>query len=378
MARRLIPNEGESAAIALRLGTVFSPAAPVNETTLFAGRQQQLQELSDAVNQRGMHAVLFGERGVGKTSLANVLPQFLNLAGVTGLVVSRVNCDSADSFASLWQKTLREIQLSRQIPMAGFGAPSRMADDTLDSLLPPEPSPEDIRYTLQRLGISLLLVMDEFDRLQDENVSRLMADTIKALSDHSVNVTIALVGVADTVDGLLKEHQSIDNCLVQVQMPRMSLPELADILYKGLSQLGMGIEDSASEFITYLSHGLPHYTHLLGLASGRAALVDGQMDIRIEDAGEAIQFSWHHAQRSIMVGYDAATSSPRQESLFEEVLLACALAPVDDLGYFSAGDIRRPMSPIMGRQYEIPAFARHLDRFCDLVLHVVGCGTIFA
>lgn len=52
---------------------VFTPAVPISSDSLFAGRSTQISKLVDAINQRGQHAVLFGERGVGKTSLANVL-----------------------------------------------------------------------------------------------------------------------------------------------------------------------------------------------------------------------------------------------------------------------------------------------------------------
>jgi ATP-dependent Clp protease ATP-binding subunit ClpA len=52
----------------------FSPGAPIQERELFAGRANELQALMDAVMQRGRHAVLFGERGVGKTSMVNIFP----------------------------------------------------------------------------------------------------------------------------------------------------------------------------------------------------------------------------------------------------------------------------------------------------------------
>ncbi len=364
MDRQFSASEHERG-LSLRLGAAFSPAAPVNETALFAGRQQQLHEISDAVNQRGMHAVLFGERGVGKTSLANVLPGFLGLAGLTGLAVSRVNCDSSDTYSSLWNKALRELQVATQIPMAGFEPSSRVEHTDLGKLLAEEPSPEDLRHSLQQLRSHVLFVIDEFDRIQDQDVSRLMADTIKTLSDHSVNATVVIVGVADTVDELLSEHRSIDRCLIQIQMPRMSPGELTDILDRGFAQIDMAIAKPASEFITYLSHGLPHYAHLLGLASGRAALGDDRMSVEFGDVGVAIDAAVHQAQRSIMVSYDAATSSSRPESLLKEVLLGCAIAPVDELGYFAAADLRQPLSIILGRPYDTPAFARHLAQFCD-------------
>jgi len=42
------------------------------------------------------------------------------------------------------------------------------------------------------------------------------------------------------------------------------------------------------------------------------------------------------------------------------VLLACALAETDDLGYFAAADVRAPLRQITGKSYGIPNFARHL------------------
>jgi hypothetical protein len=59
--------------------------------------------------------------------------------------------------------------------------------------------------------------------------------------------------------------------------------------------------------------------------------------------------------------------SARRESQFEQVLLACALAEKDELGYFTASAVRDPLSRIMGKRYEIPAFARHLNQFSEPV-----------
>ena len=71
-----------------------------------------------------------------------------------------------------------------------------------------------------------------------------------------------------------------------------------------------------------------------------------------------------HAQQSIQSAYLRATRSPR-DNLFEEVLLACALADRDDLGYFSASDVREPMCSVMKRPIRIAQFARHLNCFCE-------------
>ncbi|MCA1846498.1 MAG: ATP-binding protein, partial [Actinobacteria bacterium] len=63
--------------------------------------------------------------------------------------------------------------------------------------------------------------------------------------------------------------------------------------------------------------------------------------------------------------YHTATRSPRKDTLFGRVLLACALAETDKLGFFSARNVRPPLSKIMGKPIDIPAFARHLNEFAE-------------
>ena len=41
------------------------------------------------------------------------------------------------------------------------------------------------------------------------------------------------------------------------------------------------------------------------------------------------------------------------------------MARIDELGYFAAADVRDSIQRITGRNYGIPAFARHLNEFCN-------------
>jgi vacuolar-type H+-ATPase subunit F/Vma7 len=204
----------------------------------------------------------------------------------------------------------------------------------------------------------------QFDRIKSNN-STLFADTIKTLSDQSISATVILVGVADSVDDLIREHQSIERAMVQIPMPRMSPEEIYQIINNGLERIGMTIARPGLDQIGSLAQGLPHYAHLLGLHSSRTALDDEHMEINLEHAERAIRNSTEGAQQSIRTAYTKAISSPRSENLYRQVLLACALAPTDDLGYFSAADVRNPMTTIMGKYYDIPSFARHLKEFSE-------------
>lgn len=363
--------------LGLELGRVFSPAAPIDEKALFAGRTEQLRDVVDAVNQRGQHAIVFGERGVGKTSLANVLSDFLEAAGEQ-ILAPHVNCDGTDDFSTLWRKIFSEIEIARQIRGVGFAPGMSNQLSTVAETLPEEITPDVVRRTLTALGAQALLIViiDEFDRLPNGQAGRLFADTVKMLSDHSVPATLVLVGVADTVDELIREHQSVERALVQVRMPRMSREELHEIVLNGLSRVEMPIDEAALEYISALSQGLPHFTHLLGLYAAREAVDYGERQITLDYVEAAITKAITKAQQTIMSAYHRATMSPRRENLYAQVLLACALARSDDLGYFAAADVRGPMSRIMRREYDIPTFSRHLNDFCEAarggILHKIG------
>jgi energy-coupling factor transporter ATP-binding protein EcfA2 len=328
------------------VGTVFSPGAPIDEQELFAGRANQIRDLISAVFQRGQHAIIFGERGVGKTSLANTFTGFMHDPR-SKVVAMRVNCDGTDSFATLWRKALADLDIS----------------ETLAA----RPTPDDVRRALREVAAvnTLIVVLDEFDRLKDKSTTTLIADTIKGLSDHSVPATIVLVGVADSVSGLLAEHASVGRALVEIPMPRMTEDELNEVIEKRLSRLGMRIQRVAQGEITSLSQGLPHYTHLLTMNAAQAAVEAKTKVILPAHVDAAISRCIEKAQQSTRDAYYKATTSPRKDNLFQEVLLSCALAETDDLGFFTATSVASPMSGIMKRRYEIPSFAQHLRDFCS-------------
>jgi Cdc6-like AAA superfamily ATPase len=350
---------------AFEVSRVFTPTAPVDEAALFSGRHAQLRAVIDAVNQKGQHAILYGERGVGKTSLANVLTNFLEGFGVT-VAATRVNCDTDDTFETLFDKAFRDLQLVYNKPSLGFQPGGEKEVRDARALLDGAYSPDNVRRALSIISNYMVpvIILDEFDRLP-EATKRNVADAVKSLSDHGVGATIIMVGVADTIGELIAEHASIERAMVQVHMPRMSSQEIAEIIDKGLNRLGMTVDDDAAQVVVELSQGLPHYTHHICLHASRAALEEEKTNVERSHVDKAIDRAVQSAQQSIQSMYHQATMSPRKDNLFADVLLACALANVDQMGYFAAQDVRDPMKDITGKNYDIPSFAQHLNEFTE-------------
>jgi len=328
---------------------------------LFCGRKILVLAVVDAINQIGQHAILYGERGVGKTSLGRILAKKVRGREPVPIIAPMVNCDSGDSYSSIWAKVFSEI-------------PSGHTDEDYPSeqderSQPFDFTPHEVRKRIEELAESgiVFIILDEFDKIQDETTRALIADTIKLFSDRAIQTTIIIIGVSDDLTGLIREHHSIERCLAQIPMPRMNRKELEDIVVGGLRKVGMSIEPQCLSEITGLSKGLPHYTHLLALNAGRQALDEGVLEIAPSHIKQAIKSALTQVQESIRDNYDKATYSSRKGTLHSQVLLACALAEADEFGRFQPTDICEPLGDIIpgNRTFTTDRFASHLKAFCE-------------
>jgi len=155
--------------LAMQAGRVFSPSAPIDELSLFAGRDSQIRTVVDAINQKGQHVIIYGERGVGKTSLSNVLHGFLGQQKFP-IVAPRVQCEALDTFDKVWRRVFDKIELSREKKgIIRLGNPTEREPYRASELLNGgEVAPDDVRRVLGIVAKSALpiVIVDEFDRLR--------------------------------------------------------------------------------------------------------------------------------------------------------------------------------------------------------------------
>ena len=347
-----------------RLFKAFTPTSPISLPDLLSGRENTLLRLQFDVLTPSQHILLYGDRGVGKTSIARVLALLVQEAeaesGTRSIVVS---CDTEDTFGSIWRKAFQEILLAeRQLGFARHG--DRNIVGRLD---PPGPldSPNDLRLLIDSLPNPSVVIIDEFDRARDPQVRALMADAIKLFSDNETRCTIMLVGVGGSIEGLIASHESISRNVDYVLVDLMTAHELAGIIRRGFASARLDFEPGLDFRIAQMSQGYPHYTHLLGLWSGVHALRRGGDTVNGEDLSMAIPDSIRNAAGGIRLEYDRATDSTQPNNLFKEVLLACAMADKDVRGRFSLSAAREPLQEILGRPIKPVSYQRHLAAFCE-------------
>lgn len=328
----------------------FTPGPAIMEVADFAGRKAIIQRLQDIAIERARHAIIFGERGVGKTSLANVF--YKNLNSLTRNIRDiSVNADTLDSFDSLWRKVFRRIKWEKN-------------EHALDQYYPGPIEPDHVYIELTKFppNDAPIVIIDEYDRIQDVACRVSMTDVIKALSQAPNNPTIVLVGVADNIMHLVRDHASISRNLIQVPMSRMHNEEIRDVISTRVRRLRMRIDDDALWRITYFSGGLPFYAHSLGKYSALRAVEQKTLHISEDTVLQSIEDCMADVDYTIQESYTRATEKIyRKGNLFPQVLAACALTETNDLGQFTAADVELPLTAIMAKPQPVTAFSFHLN-----------------
>ncbi|MEO3750162.1 AAA family ATPase [Streptomyces sp. B6B3] len=340
------------------VNAVFVPSAPVSDQELLAGRTEQLFRLIEMTRTAGAHAAIYGERGVGKTSVASVFELMIH----GEFFATRMNCSAEDDFASLWLSMADFI--SEEAGVSGAFNPSEI--EQAREALAYSQTANDIARFLKRLSEkkSLVLLFDEFDVVGDSRISEQFANLMKALSDLRIQAHIVVIGVAEDIDALLEGHASVARGLQQVKMPRLSDDELRDIIIRGSRKLNLSFDEELIEKIVALSQGLPHYTHLLAQQAASSAVIARKDSVGSELWGTTLSAALQRAQQQIVDLYQSATVSAKK-AMFGDILVACALAKKDKQGFFRPTDLVEPLSRVLDRRVGIPGFIKSLALLAD-------------
>jgi len=329
---------------------VFTPGTPIKESDLFAGRAEQILKLTQRIRSPGSHAVVFGERGVGKSSLVNVF-RFIADKNPNKIQYIRIAGVSEDSFTSLFMKVFKRVSVDGTRVSEGYEGKTITSDDVL--------------LEIQNFSDNStpVIVIDEFDKIKSHSVKQEVSETIKLVSDERANVTFFVVGIADSVAELIEGHESIGRAMAQVEMPRMNDQEIISVIHPRIKRLGFRITEDALWECVFISKGLPFYAHLIGLHATQVCCDKKKSTINSEQIKEAQSRAIDDSKGSISSAFDDATRSERKDNIFLPVLTACALVKKDMGGKFLAKDVANVLSDIMNQSYDVPAFSYHLDQF---------------
>lgn len=339
----------------LALAEALAPSQPVTSSDRFAGRIETLESLIAAVEQSRAHVVLYGERGIGKTSLIHV---FSETAREARYLVFYGSCGVEASFDEMFRAFASRIPLLYHADISPTADEEEHQRSFADLIGEGALDPRELADLFGRIvGTRVILILDEYDRVQDVAFRRNVAELIKNLSDRAARVQLVLTGVASSLEELVGFTPSIRRNLVGLAVGPMDEEAMRDILDRAEAATGLTFAPEAKALIARMAAGSPYLVRLLGSRAAATALDAERLSVSPEDvtAGtEAVLSEWNaglprQVQR-LLARADVQRALPR--------LIAAARASGTPDGSFSAEDVAAEL-----KGSEASAIESELDSF---------------
>jgi hypothetical protein len=164
----------------------------------------------------------------------------------------------------------------------------------------------------------ILIVVDEFDRIGNP---RGFASFLKSLATNVPKVKFCLVGVAQDIKELMKEHESTDRLFAGsiVRLPAMTHDELAEIVRTAEKAIDGHItfDEDATSRLANLAQGHPYMVHLVGKYALRNAFRQKLSVITATEVDSTVKEIAERGSDPVLEGryQKAVASSPQRESV---------------------------------------------------------------
>lgn len=334
-----VASNGEDPNLArkrLALRDALGASQPVIAREHFAGRHDALAQLISAIEHQRVHVVVYGERGIGKTSLVHV---FADTAREARYLVIYGSCGTEARFDTMFRAFASKIPMLYHRDVLPTAIENN-AGVHFDSLLPQNSfGPREVSDLFgDVVGTRVVLILDEYDRVLDPSFRRDVAELIKNLSDRAARVQLVLTGVAQNLDELVGYAPSIRRNIIGLPMRPLTSGEVKSVLSLGEGAAGISYSDEAVKMIATMAGGSPYLVRLLGHRAGSAALDEHRVSVdeshgRI--AVEKVLTDWNASLprriQAILARDDARAQWP--------LLVAAARAGSSADGWFSVDDV---------------------------------------
>jgi len=368
----------------------FLPSREITDAHLFAGRSQAVEDSYRALLSSGSNIAVYGNRGIGKSSLArqimaisngnNDILEKLSIMhdGKLDFLTVYLACGGIGSFPELLSRLLTsnscladwvyDIPKARKIAetvspklnagFVSFGGEKKeeaeftsvLVDHDIQSIF------SNVLLEISRSDVAkdgILIVVDEFDQIEDRSG---FASFLKSLATNVPSVRFCLIGVANDIQSLMKEHQSADRLFAgaMIGLDPMSNTELAEIVDNAEETIDKSIVFSleARLALTEFAAGHPYMIHLIGKYALRSAYTNSIFEIGRENINDALKEIAERNGDPILEGrYKKAVG----HSYSREAVLK-SLAEVDK----------------RGETYTTDAYKLALDRGVDSATQYVG------
>lgn len=301
-----------------QIANAFMPAKEIADAKLFAGREAQVKDVLFALNTDGSNIAIIGGRGIGKSSLAR---QIINIGQGNNELLDKLGIyhDSKLDYLTIYfacgnnvktiddllrrlittrdcllewiydiptaTKELGKIQGGLDVGFAKIGSDLSTETTSTASI-----QSHDIDVIFQNIISEILkskiakngvlIVLDEFDQVEDPSG---FAKLLKSLATNAPGLKFCIVGVAQDIQYLMKEHGSADRLFAGsvINLPSMDPKEQNEIITNAQNSIEnlITFNQSARDKLVELANGHPYIIHLIGKQALKTAYIEPRYEL---------------------------------------------------------------------------------------------------
>lgn len=356
-----------------KLGEVVSASHPVQSLQRLKGRESDLAAIEMALAAPGRHVFIYGDRGVGKSSLAASAAHIYQSSDASPIFVSGSVDDTFKTvIANIVYQALRRprTENKKSLRNAGFEWRGLKLGHSTEVSWP------DIAAQIHSVGDAAellkevaaahsenpIVVIDEFDTIKSSDERGKFASLLKVMGDQSVHLKFIFTGIGQSLDDLLGAHQSAHRQLLTHELPRLHWDGRREIVDAAAAEFEISVHNDVNWRIAAVSDGYPYYVHLITEYMLWAAFNDLAIvtEVGAEHFHEGLQVAVQSINAELKRPYEKAVLL--RESEFEDIVWSTA----------DADDLIRSL-PAMYSSYKIVAEKRGIvspvdrDRFSNLI-----------
>lgn len=320
------------------LSVHFSPSQEIRDPDRLFGRDRYLKQINRALASPGRHIFIYGERGVGKTSLA-ITAGKLQAAENRNFIY--IPCGQDTTFFEVVAAIGRSIlspKLAVESGDSGFGfglnvlgtgANFNYKSGQPTKIIEPKNMAEAyevLKYVRNQILNQVIVVVDELDRIKNREERAKFSELIKNIGAIVDDFRFILCGIGANVDELIGEHLSTGRMFEPVEVDRLSQDNLWKIIEKVSTELGLSIPRGHLIRVGIISDGFPHFVHLIGQCMIYEMFDDPSVVSVCEDRHlmSALNQALQKAEPSLRKIYQMATEKTKNKLDYEEALWALA------------------------------------------------------
>ncbi|MEJ2491250.1 MAG: AAA family ATPase [Desulfuromonadales bacterium] len=275
----------------LQPSMVFRPGKlPIAPSNVYVARGKAEETLKKSL-QRGFIPLIYGEYGVGKTSMARHIvtelygdENLINIESVSGKSLNDIFARCLERFSLFsWQKT--EALKEEKNPSPGLFGFLFKKSSRKSSSEPARPDPSlfeqnsissanfvtDSRIIEICEHYGAVLLLDEIHKASEELLDEIVRFIKSYGNANCEKFKIIILGTSSEATKLIHKDPGIDRLIEDIPLPPMCHKEVNYVVEQGMRNLAIGIVNEAKERILSISGGYPNILQYLCLESSEYA-----------------------------------------------------------------------------------------------------------